>query len=1286
MDKWTSDSVLAGQVSNDENTYKDRLELQLQLILSAGEKNVSMGAVKNMADKKKLDMSKFAKQTNNITTLLFADASAGGLVATAKALREQIPMTQKVLSSTMQKQLRQVQSDATVMRKAIEVAQQEYKERMQALADTVASLIVQQDAQFARLTAQQARAMARASTSLQAGADRSMVDVKTAVNDAAKSQATATATASAGLRTTGAALGDVEDTLHEIPGEFKAAVADSTAGVTDTITAQVNKGEANLDKAADAATAATETEAMRVARLLARGMDQLDKQANKAIDGVVTGAEKNATLLQNAADKTAATSGKAIDRASLDASRKAAGIDGDSQTATSDAAKVAADMKQMIDKQGAVSSAAGSGFAADAAKLMALLTGKIGAITGDGKAVSQDVLGGTSDEAVRLSRALSYVMDRASAGAHTISGGAGAQLSASQRTQAELLAQRQGQVGAAGDSLSQAIASVGKDAARGAGGVTDRVTSLGSTFGGSIEELMAALGDTSGASQQALASLSDALGGKASSSLTGVMELLRGVNNNGADAEKEFLEAVVGPARDGAGKQFGSIDDLIRSLSLKMDAQSGNQTDAQKALKQFQEQYKGKLGSVGDALKGIAGLNLQIGSSVGAGGAKATAEARAKMMEALLNEMAGSKNQSADSLNQIDKLLYALVGGGASDAVDKVGQTFALVGANLETSSRDFTAAERDQLKGLSGLSSMAASLLGQSGNQALRDKATTEASLGDAKANIIAKFKEIASNTTNTEIGKAMQDLAKAGNDTNIINFLLGDVQSAMKGIDADAVLARNANEQKRAEFTKYIAATEAELRQMQAEVAQELESSVHTVDSELRAKIELIGSSAGDMTQSLNEIKAKVEAAQQTLSNNLRLYQDKLDGVIGEIKSYMNLSADADDLAIRQDIARQLAQVNSTDVAVASAQAAVNERVAQQDKSRGKTGDKTYAIVDNVIAGAVDTEASVADAHVANTKALIGVAGNVDAAAVELEGAVLASRERMQDGIAESSTVASKAVLAAEGTQAKTIDQVAIKSGDVASKSRKEFIRNLERMGGVDDDTLRVSKQLQDLMTNADGTISDVSDAALAHMDLSVSTMTKLNSAEVRKVASVSDVMGAFSSVVLSFLNETRDTMETVMNQLNEVDAASKVKLKQIDVRSQDELHWIGSGLNSTRDSYKQIVDQEQIVQSGLKQQIQNDERVFMQSEASKDSEMSEIDDAIGGLKQQVSQNQSGMLAKVRDWINSRNPQIAKSLFDSNSASFLQSQSREAVIRDIRHRMDHVKQDLSALVEVHV
>ena len=1280
LDKWTREGVLRQLSQNNEDSFKDRFNLQKALIAAVDEKNASMAGIMAMIDDAKAKMVKFNKKQQNVTTILYADASAGGLVASSRNVRNEIPATRKLLTSTMDKQLQNLQKDAAGLKNLVLAAESEYRQRIKAMADTVSSIIIQQDAAFARRAAQQARAMARTSQNLQQKALSDAREVNSNLTTIVATGSSVISKAAAGVQTARVALNDVEDSLGEVESQYKSALEEVKSDVSSTVDKQVDKSIGALDKAADTAGVSLQTSAMSIGQQMTRQLDQLDRSANQLVSRLLYNATKVTDRIAKNADKTEASTQSAVDSAEADATKQVANLDSQSQLVLSDQLKISQDMQAMIQQQQATSSSTGSGFATDVAKLLALIAQSTSGVSAQAKAVSQDVVGGTSSETIRLNQALTYLLQQASSGSSGISAGAESQLATQQKAQADQLSQRQYEIGAAGDSLNAAVNDASKAALRGASSLSDRVAGIGSTYGASIGGLLSSVTDATGSAKDAFNQLQGLLGGQAADSLNGIVDALKMLNNNGVDSKEDFLKTVVGPSRDGSVQSMTQVQSLLSGLSKLLGTQSEGQDGTLEALRAFQLNNSEQLKGASNALNGIQSLNNQVGNRVEASGQKGIAENRARMVAALLAEVNAAKNQSADGLHQIDLLVNSLARGSLSDNLSKIGQTLAVAGANLDASGKDFVKVERDQIKSLAGLSSMAASLLGDSNNAGIAQKAESEAALVNARSNIVAKFKEIAANTTDTDLGKVMADLAKQGNDTAIVNFLLGDVESAIKRINSDTVAARDANDKRRADFEAYLAQTQAQLQQAQSEVVAQLNKAIADVQKALSDKRDLLQGSEAEMRKALQEIKSQVEKAQVTLSNNLSLYQSKLDDIIEQIRSYMNLSTEADELAIQKDIARQLEKVNATEVSVASANAAVAEQVAKKTQSTAEAESHILDVVGGVIDGAIETQSSVSDSHLSQSDKLVAVAAHVDEAATELNGSIKSASALMENGIAKSSDTASRAIANSEADQAKTVGQVNDRSADVASKSRKNFITNLERMGAVDDDTLRVSKQLAQLIDSVNSTISDISETTLSHLDLSVDTVAKLNSAEVRKVASVGDVMGTFSAVVLGFLNETSSSMETIMTELNSVDAASRTNLKQIDTRSRDELNSVGTRLNATSDTFVQILEQERTAQEAIKAKLFDDESAFKISEAKKGSEINDVEEQVTALKQKLSQQHTDQIAKVRSWINQRSPQIGKALFPSAGA-LLEVNGREAVIRDIRKRINRIESDISTL-----
>ena len=1277
----TRASVMATYGVTDEGTSGDRYWLLKNIKAAAPEKITAMGTLINSTTAVRSHVNGFITKLTNVTTLLNADASAGGLVASARSLMQEVPATQKLVATTMMKQMKNMQGDAFLVKKSVQGAEDQFRQRIQALAETVGLMIARQDREFSKLAGSQARAMNKSAIIYEAKSKAALSDAVDEIESTSRKAQKTNRGIEEGVSQAIMAVNSIKESVRDVKSEYTASLTKRSRDIEGTLNEASDKALDKIEKKAVQAGITTDKYAMQAATALERGLSQLDGQSAGLVRGVVADAASGARTLDRAADKSQNDAEKGIHKAASAVESNLGRIVAKSDSVTSDGMTIARDLQAFLQSQSTASAGVGSGTAAEMARLQAAMQSMLGSAAGKAQALTADVVGGTTGESARLAQVISMVLQQATGQASNVAGRSGDALSATEKQQADELARRNGAISSAQDTLAAKLGDSGRAALRGAGEINGRLSDMASMFGGSIGDLVASLGDSSSSGSRDLTQLQGSLSGRASDAFAGLLENLRGINKEGSESAQDFFSRIAGPAKDGAAKQFEQLQAMLTAIAASGDSQSGQQEAALEALRSLQSQFGGKLDQLKQSMKGVTGLNSELTGSVSADGTRMLNDYRTSLTQALQEQMNAAKGDTGAALNAIDKILRSLVGGNAANTQDAIAQVFAKTGAGLDNGARDFSTAQKDQLKSLSGLNAMAISLLGDTTNQGLQDKATTESMMASAKANIVAKFKEIAASTTDTQIGRAMQDLAKAGNDTDIINYLLSDVGSALKKIDSDAALARDVNDKKRAEFANYVSKSEGDLKKSQAEIIAQLESTIQQVDTELNDKTALIGASEKEMKSSLDEIRGKVEKAQETLRKNLVIYQEKLDGIIGQIRSYMNLSANADELAISQDIARQLAQINATDVAIASANSVVSSKLASKKAAQGKTGQATYDVVDDVIGGAMETENSVADSHMANTDQLVAVAAGVDAAAMDLEGNIKGSTESMETGIASSSAVAKKAMKAAEGQQAKNVDQVNVKSSDVASQARKSFIKNLEKMGGVHDDTLMVSKQLGSLLSNADGTITDISQSAISHLDRSVATMVRLNKQEAKKVASVSDVMNSFQHVVLGFINETTQSMDTVMNQLNTVGAASKKKLKQLDTRSKDELNWVNNGINTTRDGYSQVTGQERTIQSALKQGVLDSESRLMASKSEKESEIGDIDDAIASLRQEVAQGQTRQTNKVRDWISSRGRSGSRLLMDSAPSSFVESKSREAIVKDIRRKMKFVRKDIDLL-----
>ena len=580
----------------------------------------------------------------------------------------------------------------------------------------------------------------------------------------------------------------------------------------------------------------------------------------------------------------------------------------------------------------------------------------------------------------------------------------------------------------------------------------------------------------------------------------------------------------------------------------------------------------------------------------------------------------------------------------------------------------------------------MALSILSQAEKSQSSDFAATKATIENLKANFLSSFKKNAVASTDAALAEVMAKLQSAGTEETALKQYVSSVEDGIKRIKAYLMVAGRYSDEKATEYRAKIADAERRLAAVNAEIRSGLTATISEFQSKLADKETFLNSTGTDLNNQLGQVKQLVRNAQIQLRKNLLMYQAKIDGVVDQIRSYMNLSANADELAISHGIATQLASINKTEIQLASIRAGVEDKLSTMQRRHNSTSQKTGGVLNELIDTAMDVSSSAANAKLSTVAKLTAVGIEVDQDANAIRDQLIGSKTKFEAEIAANKNKTKDFIDASEAEQARKLIAIQDQAAAVENQSRKRFIENLGKIGSLNDDLRMTTTQLAQLLSNANGTIEDISATAMEHMNLSFTTLYNLNKAENRKVASVSDVMNAFSSVVLMFLNETDVSMRTVMGQMDTIDRSSKGKLGAMQRRTDDEVSWIGGNLNDTYEKFKLGIQQERAVQEGLKNAVAASRQRLVAVRQREDADIASIRDGIAALEQHIRDNGQKQIATVRGWIAKRSPQIAKKLLDSRVASLLERNAtesgiRRSVVRDIRKRMHRVQLDLTEL-----
>jgi hypothetical protein len=176
----------------------------------------------------------------------------------------------------------------------------------------------------------------------------------------------------------------------------------------------------------------------------------------------------------------------------------------------------------------------------------------------------------------------------------------------------------------------------------------------------------------------------------------------------------------------------------------------------------------------------------------------------------------------------------------------------------------------------------------------------------------------------------------------------------------------------------------------------------------------------------------------------------------------------------------------------------------------------------------------------------------------------------------------------------------------------------------------------------------------------------------------------MGAFTAVLTGFLNETQQTMKSVMTGISAVDTESKMKLKEIDMRSTSEGHWVGANLNKTITAFNQFIAQSNAIQSAMRDNVHNVQAKLKADQINNQGDTNNVDDTISQMILNVTATERDELTQVRRWIAEQDPEMAKTILGNMpvTGSLLQTKpTKYALIQDIRKRMNVVRHDLAIL-----
>jgi hypothetical protein len=353
------------------------------------------------------------------------------------------------------------------------------------------------------------------------------------------------------------------------------------------------------------------------------------------------------------------------------------------------------------------------------------------------------------------------------------------------------------------------------------------------------------------------------------------------------------------------------------------------------------------------------------------------------------------------------------------------------------------------------------------------------------------------------------------------------------------------------------------------------------------------------------------------------------------------MNTTSTADEIAIRHGIAKELAAINQTEIQFSSMKSAVDSRILGVHNQSLSQSNQSSVILGDLISSAKFVSQGRSQHDESNRNKLISIGTAVDIGATGLHNMISKGTLEIGDAIRQSSRDIGRKLSDSEGQQAKLYMQISTGSRDVDSQSRKAFMGHLEKLDSLNDDILLTSKQLATLLGNANESISDISTTVMNHVNMNVATRAKLNNSTFKKIASVGDILGIFSTLLVNFLQEIQATMRTVMSDMSQTQQVSEHRLWDIRSRSTDEINWLSGQINKTRDEFLLNVEQDRAVQQGLLAALLESAHKLAELKKENQRDVEEIEEKILNAKAAVEKKKNEEINKVRRWIEAKKRQ---------------------------------------------
>lgn len=1172
---------------------------------------------------------------DNITQIIDADASAGGIRATVQSLKDQIPQASKMLRKMVETLYKNMATDAGSINQTLSDTEEDYRARIGRASETVSAYLRSMDSQFAQSAYAQSLAMRRSANMLQSQFSGEIQSSQQDANKVLSSIRSTSNKTNLGVSKLSIALSDAADIPREIESSHQSSLAAVTAQMQQLLNTQQDKAEKSISSVSDNSVSKVEASGMKMAKSVEKLLNQIQSQLVSNVSSIESDAAKVAKKISQDAGRWNKKVIGNLDYTKRDVNSKLLSIQSDSQRVQSDSSKFVSDTSGFLSSADTEVKGTDSSLAIDSAKLRHLIPAHMHGVLTEATKVASGIGADVTDELVSQNRGIGSIVDTATAEGDSISSMMEKPVLTLKRRLSDSGYKMSANIDTANSLVDKNTEVVTARVNSAVTDHSDRLANLNALMSGGIDEVKSVISESGEANQQELQDVRTRLRRKSSEGFSNILDKLKDVSSD--DSLREFVTGIKQPSNERMQGEMARLSSLLSNLATSRETIADSQSNVWKLSTREHDGRMRKLTGIGNQVNKMWTRSEGLIDSIKANASEAISSFKSTIREKSTNELLSNSQFATLSLSTIKRILDGSLAQ-FRNRENETGVAMSNLSSSVSNAGTILNQIRTDAHKDVSRLGSFVSSLTAQVDSERKSDLKQTQKDISKFQSNLLDTLRDQIKAETDGQLSDVVATSDANKKTSDVMKALLAALKAHMLTIDKDLNLASVEKNKRDSDTNMAVSRIAGKVNEIRGDMESSFKQLSERVEGKIEEKSAYLNSTERELNAQLGELKSDITKSGDVLEKNLVMYQGKIEKIISQIKSYMNLSSTADELGIQNGIARELAAVNKTAIEFAKIKAGVQDRASELKHRQLNRTSANGKVLGNLISAAESAAGGKVDLAEANRKRLIAVGLRVDESANALRHFVEKGSLTMDDTISKSKKENELKLRSLKGERVKKYNSLELKAKEFADQSRKQFVNQLGKMSGLDDDILLTSKQLYSLMSNSNATLSDISTTVMNHMNMSVETQARLNNEKNKRVASIGDVMEIFGSVISKFIDEIDSGMRTVMVEMEAIDSWSKKKMGEMRIRGGDELEWLKSGITKVKDKFSAEMEAQRTIQQSLMTGLVRNNEQIAKIESEYKQEAIKVNEKVSKMASEVKAFGPKEINRVREWIIER------------------------------------------------